>query len=204
MALHEAAGFRRARWYLDMRRDLDAPIPEEPDLGAVRIELYDAALAERVRLVHNDAFADHWGSEPLTAEIWGRDFVGDPRFRPDLSLVARDGDEIVGYAVNYVFEPDWAATGVREGWVGQLGVRRMWRRRGLATALLVRSMTTFAAAGLDVAMLGVDAENLTGAVGVYERVGIPRDPAQRAAPAPLRRSVRRLSGAITPGRGRTP
>ncbi len=180
VALHEAAGFRPARWYIDMRRDLGAPIPEEPDLGAIRIERYDAALAERVRLVHNEAFADHWGSEPLTAEIWGRDFVGDPFFRPDLSLVARDGDEIVGYAVNYVAEADWAATGLHEGWVGQLGVRRRWRKRGLATALLVRSMTAFGAAGLDAAMLGVDAENPTGAVGVYERVGF----------SAIRRSVR--------------
>lgn len=180
VALHEAAGFQPARWYVDMRRDLREPLPEMPDLGGLRLEPYLPALAERVRLAHNEAFADHWGSEPLTPEMWGRDFLGDPFFRGDLSFVALDGEEIAGYTVNYVSESDWEATGVREGWVGQLGVRRPWRRRGLATALLVRSMEAFRAAGLEAATLGVDAENPTGALGVYERAGF------RA----IRRSVR--------------
>jgi ribosomal protein S18 acetylase RimI-like enzyme len=128
-------------------------------------------MAEPVRLAHNEAFADHWSSEPLTPEEWDRHFVGDAFFRGDLSFVAFDGSEIVGYAVNYVAEADWEATGVREGWVGQLGVRRPWRRRGLATALLVQSMEAFLTAGLEAATLGVDAENPTRALGVYERVG---------------------------------
>ena len=180
VALHEAAGFRPARWYFDMRRDLREPLPELPDLGRLRLEPYVAAMAEPVRLISNEAFADHWGSEPLTPEIWARDFIGDPFFRGDLSFVVLDDEEIAGYSANYVAESDWEATGVREGWVGQLGVRRRWRRRGLATALLVRSMEAFRAADLEAATLGVDAENPTGALGVYERVGF----------RPIRRSVR--------------
>ncbi len=180
VALHEAAGFRPARWYFDMRRDLREPIPAEATPAPIRIEGYEADLGERVRQAHNDAFADHWGSEPLTPEIWDREFVGDPHFRGDLSFVAWDGGEIAGYSVNYVAEADWEATGIREGWVGQLGVRRPWRRRGLATSLLVRSMRAFRDAGMDAATLGVDAENPTGALGVYERVGF----------RPVRRSVR--------------
>jgi ribosomal protein S18 acetylase RimI-like enzyme len=112
--------------------------------------------------------------------IWNHAFVGDPFFRGDLSFVVLDGEEIAGYTLNYVVESDWGAAGVREGWVGQLGVRRPWRKRGLATALLVRSMEAFRTADLEAATLGVDAENPTGALGVYERVGF----------RPIRRSVR--------------
>jgi ribosomal protein S18 acetylase RimI-like enzyme len=180
IALHEAAGFRPARFYFDMRRDLREPLPAMPDLRGIRLEPYLSVMAEPVRLAHNEAFADHWGSEPLTPGAWGRYFIADPFFRGDLSFVAFDGSEIAGYAVNYVAEADWEVTGVREGWVGQLGVRRSWRRRGLATALLVRSMEAFLAANLEAATLGVDAENPTGALGVYERVGF----------RPVRRSVR--------------
>jgi ribosomal protein S18 acetylase RimI-like enzyme len=180
VALHEAHGFRPARWYFDMRRDLREPLPAMPELEGLEVRAYEPALAERVRLAHNEAFADHWGSEPQTAEIWNREFVGDPFFRGDLSFVVLAGDEIAGYSVNYVTEADWEVTGVREGWVGQLGVRRPWRKRGLATALLVRSMEAFRAADLDAATLGVDAENPTGALGIYERVGF----------RPIRRSVR--------------
>ena len=180
VALHEAAGFRPARWYFDMRRDLREPLPAMPDLGSLRLMAYEAPLAQPLLAIHNEAFRDHWGSEPLTPEIWNREFVGDPFFRGDLSFVVLEGEEIAGYSVNYVVESDWEATGVREGWVGQLGVRRPWRKRGVATALLVRSMEAFRAAGLEAATLGVDAENPTGALGVYERVGF----------RPIRRSVR--------------
>ena len=180
VALHERAGFRPARWYVDMRRDLREPIQAESTPDSIVIREYDAALGDRILAAHNDAFADHWGSEPLTPQIWNRDFVGDPYFRGDLSFVAFDGDEIAGYTINYVAEADWEAAGVRDGWVGQLGVRRPWRKRGLATSLLVRSMRAFRDAGMDAASLGVDAENPTGALGVYERVGF----------RPVRRSVR--------------
>jgi ribosomal protein S18 acetylase RimI-like enzyme len=180
VALHEAAGFRPVRWYREMRRDLGAPIPPIPDLGGVVIRPYDPALAEPLRLAHNEAFADHWGSEPITPEVWNRDFVGDLFFRGDLSFVAFDGPEIAAYTVNYVAESDWEASGVRDGWIGQLGVRRGWRRHGLATALLARSIAAFRAAGLEAATLGVDAENTTGALGLYERVGF----------GPIRSSVR--------------
>jgi ribosomal protein S18 acetylase RimI-like enzyme len=171
---------RPARWYFDMRRDLCEPLPAMPDLEGLRLVAFEASMAQPLLAIHNEAFLDHWGSEPLTAEIWNHGFVGDPGFRGDLSFAVLDGEEVAGYTINYVLEADWAATGIREGWVGQLGVRRPWRRRGLATALLVRSMEAFRAAGLEAATLGVDAENPTGALGVYERVGF----------RPIRRSVR--------------
>jgi len=169
--LHVAHGFAPVRHYMDMRRDLAAAIPAEPAVTGVRIVPYDAAHAEAVRVAHNEAFADHWGSEPVEAEDWDRDFVGDPHFRSDLSFVALAGDEVAGYSANYCSEADWAASAVRDAWIGQLGVRRQWRGRGLATALLIRSMTAFTAAGMEAASLGVDTENPTGAVGLYERVG---------------------------------
>jgi ribosomal protein S18 acetylase RimI-like enzyme len=60
---------------------------------------------------------------------------------------------------------------IQEGWIQALGVRRAWRKRGVATALLCQSMRAFKAAGLDYATLGVDTQNLTGALQLYERLG---------------------------------
>jgi mycothiol synthase len=182
--LHRRFGFRPVRWYHDMRRYLREPIPPEPGLPGLRIVAFEPAWAERLRLAHNEAFADHWGSEPQQPDVFERDFVGDPRVRADLSFLVLDGDDLAGYTISYVAEDDWAATGVKEGWIGQLGVRRPWRRRGIATALLVRSMAAFRAAGLEAASLGVDTENPTGAVGIYERVGF----------RPYRRFVRLAKG----------
>ncbi len=169
--VYECLGLRVVRWYADMQRDLSEPLPPMPALGSARIVPYSAAEPEAIRAAHNKAFADHWGSEPIPQDLWARDVVNDPSFRPDLSFAAMDGDEVAGYSIDWVAEADWAATGVRDGWIGSLGVRRAWRKRGLATGLLIAALEAFRGAGLDAATLGVDMENPTGAVGIYERVG---------------------------------
>lgn len=58
------------------------------------------------------------------------------------------------------------------GWVAELGVKPAWRGRGIGSAMLRRSFTSFAERGLSRVMLNVHSENPTGAVGVYERVGM--------------------------------
>ena len=171
VALHVGLGFTVVRQYMDMRRDLTAALPADAAVVGIQIVPYQPAHAEAVRRAHNEAFADHWSSEPVGPDDWERDFVGDPHFRADLSFVALAGDHVAGYSLDYCSEADWAAGDVRDAWIGQLGVRRPWRGRGLATALLVRGMIAFRAAGMDAASLGVDTENPTGAVGLYERVG---------------------------------
>jgi ribosomal protein S18 acetylase RimI-like enzyme len=86
-------------------------------------------------------------------------------FLPELSSIAFDGDEIAGYVLGY---RDADPTRL---YIGQVGARRPWRRRGLAAALLSQVLHSARAAGKDFASLGVDADSPTGAVGVYERVG---------------------------------
>jgi ribosomal protein S18 acetylase RimI-like enzyme len=58
------------------------------------------------------------------------------------------------------------------GWVDTLGVRRPWRRQGLAEALLYHSFAELRRRGLTRVGLGVDAHSLTGATRLYEKVGM--------------------------------
>jgi mycothiol synthase len=58
------------------------------------------------------------------------------------------------------------------GWVGILGVRPPWRRRGIALALLLHSFAVFRERGCTRVGLGVDAESTTGALELYERAGM--------------------------------
>ena len=58
------------------------------------------------------------------------------------------------------------------GWVNILGVRPAHRRRGLAIALLQHVFRHFAERDMTRVGLGVDAENPTGAVRLYERAGM--------------------------------
>lgn len=164
--LYAAAGFSPVRWYTEMRRDLADPLPEVT-LEGVRVEQWRPELDEAVRLAHNEAFADHWGSEPRTPEDWHH----GPHFVPGWSFVALAGDEVVGYTLSGRYEDDFPVVGYSFGYSELLGVRRAWRGRGVAVALLARAMAAFAADGMAYAVLGVDTANPSGAHGLYERLG---------------------------------
>ena len=88
-----------------------------------------------------------------------------PGYDPSLIVLAFEGEEPVGASVNLA-----ADDGV--GWVGDLGVREAWRRRGAGRALLARSFAELAARGHHEVRLGVDTENATGATDLYAGIGM--------------------------------
>jgi ribosomal protein S18 acetylase RimI-like enzyme len=127
------------------------------------------------RDAHNDAFRDHWGSDPLSDGRWRHFVAGMPGFRAESSWLAvtRRGTggttpaDVAGYTLTTVNDVD----GERVGWLGTIGVRRAWRHQGVASALITRSLESFRSLGAARAGLDVDAENPTGAVRVYESLG---------------------------------
>jgi ribosomal protein S18 acetylase RimI-like enzyme len=131
------------------------------------VDLVDYVLGREVELyqAHEDAFADHWGHQDPGQDAWLARSVRSERFLPELSRFALAGNAIAGYVLAY------RSPVPTRGYIGQVGVRRPWRRRGLAGAMLTRVLSACADAGFGAVSLGVDAQNPTGAVGVYERVG---------------------------------
>jgi ribosomal protein S18 acetylase RimI-like enzyme len=55
--------------------------------------------------------------------------------------------------------------------VDTLAVLRDHRHKGLGSALLAQSLHALSSAGMEAAHLHADAENLTGAIRLYERAG---------------------------------
>lgn len=171
--LFARSGFVVVRYYNEMHRPLNAPPLPAFDLDS-GLELVGIGphLYEPVREAHNDAFRDHWGSEPRDEESWA-DTVNDPLARPDLSAVVLDRatGRVAGYQLA-THDPHIAVSrGFTEGYTDLLGVRREYRGRGIASALLADAMRRFAAAGLDKASLDVDSENPTGALALYTKMG---------------------------------
>jgi mycothiol synthase len=162
-ALFEARGYEFQRAFLRMSVDLDGepPAPSVPD--GLRLERFDPADARAVHAALEEAFAEHWGNVPETFDSWQARRL--EKADPSLWLVVKDGDEIAAASANH-----WKRFGA--GWVGALGVRPQWRRRGLAEALLRASFREFHRRGETRVALGVDSENPTGAVRLYERVGM--------------------------------
>ncbi len=173
-SLFSAFGFTPSRYYLQMRRPLDRIAAAPPPAHGLVVRPYAPDFDDRVRRAHNEAFRDHFASSELDPESWRRLVTGDRHFRADCSFLVLDGDEVVGYALNSIYPGEWEALGYSEGWTHQLGVRRAWRGRGVAKALLAATAVAFADEGLEYATLDVDAENPTGALALYEGAGYAR------------------------------
>lgn len=171
IALYEQRGYTPVRYFYRMQRDLHQPIPPGPLPPGLTLHPYSSEMDYAVWQVFNEAFQDHWSFEPVSYQEWQMFFTGSSDFRPDLSLVAMESDRIVGLSYNTICAEANERQDVREGWIGELGVLRGWRGRGIATALLCATMRAFQAVGLDYAMLGVDTENPTGALQLYEKLG---------------------------------
>ncbi len=132
----------------------------------------ERAVIEAVR----DAFRDHWGfvESPFEDEFarWKHLMEDNPDFDPALWFLALDGEQIAGFSLCWPKTRDE----IEMGWVGTLGVRRPWRRQGLALALLQHSFLEFWKRGKLKVGLGVDAQSLTGATRLYQRAGMHSDP----------------------------
>ncbi len=158
------------RWFFEMLRPnlddiADMPMPDGLEIRPVEPEHHRKIWAADI-----EAFRDHWGASEESEEAFER-FFGPPDFRPELWRVAWDGDEVAGVVMNRILTTFNEQTGERRGLLAGVSVRRPWRRRGLARALVAESLRAFRDAGMTSAVLGVDAENPTGALGVYEANG---------------------------------
>lgn len=168
--LLQRAGFEPARYFTTLEADLADPTPTPAMPEGLRVVPFEAELSEAVRVAKNAAFADHWGSQPASREGW-ESMQGLSSFRRDLSRVALEGDAVVGFVVSEVNEDDWERQGSRSGYIALVGTVRAWRGRGLASALLAEVLAAYRAVDLERAVLDVDADNPTGALGVYTRLG---------------------------------
>ncbi|MEP7356675.1 MAG: GNAT family N-acetyltransferase [Anaerolineales bacterium] len=168
---YERRGFQPIRNFFRMRRDLKDPIPDRPLPEGLAFRNYSLEIDERLRLADNEAFLDHWSHEPVSENDWQQFIIQGTAFRADLTWAVMDSDEVAAYSLNRYDPEETEREGYGAGWIGSLGTRRPWRKRGLASALLVKSMRSFKQAGLDYVVLGVDAQNPTGALGLYEGLG---------------------------------
>lgn len=156
-------GFSMIRPSLD---DLPAAdLPDGLELRPVEPDQHRAVFE-----ADNEAFRDHWGHREATDDDFATTFQS-PDLDTALWRIAWDGDEVAGGVLAWIWQAENETLRVRRGWLERIFVRRAWRRRGLATALIASALAGLRDAGMTDAMLGVDADNLTGALGLYEKLG---------------------------------
>jgi mycothiol synthase len=165
-------GYREVRRFWEMTIELDDAPPPAPQLaGGFRIEPFSAEHARAFHGALEEAFADHWEYQPASFEEWWERQTAKPDHDPSLWFLVRADEDVVAATRN---DPERSGG----GWIGAIGVRRAWRGRGLAKALLLHSFGEFHRRGQRRVGLGVDSENATGATKLYESVGMTVDSEQ--------------------------
>ncbi len=170
-SLLSASGYDTWRYFFRMVRGFDGTLPLVEDPSGVTIRGYQASDEEELLSVSNESFADHWGSTPMDLPRWRAEFSASSSFRPAHSWVGVVDGRIVGFALNSEFDGDTELRGFRTGYLARIGTLRRARGRGIAAALISRSLQSMAADGYRRAELGVDADSPTGAGRLYERLG---------------------------------
>jgi mycothiol synthase len=171
--LYRSFGLEPVRYFANLVRPMNGDLPPVRVPPNIRIRAFNADEdLEAVWRVDNTAFRDHWGHTDGKLEEFEH-WIKEPHFRPDLWFLAEDDQsgEVVGLGLN-IIDPDWIAqTGRMEGYVDTLAVLREHRQRGVGSALLAHSLHALRGAGMEAAHLSADAENLTGAMRLYMRLG---------------------------------
>ena len=156
-----------------MIAEMDEAPPEPGFPPGIEVRTFNRQQdAEAVYRADTEAFRDHFGfyDEPFEEAFprFVHFMIESDRYDPDMWFLAMDGDEIAGLCLG----EKHAEEDPESGYIRSLAVRRPWRRRGIGLALLRLAFGEYYRRGFRKVMLGVDAENLTGALGLYEKAGM--------------------------------
>lgn len=171
-AILEGRGYRAVRFFFGMVRPTlddipDLVLPPGVEVRPVRPEHLRTIWAAEVA-----AFRDHWGASASDAsEARWEEFRNEPLNDLTLWQVAWAGDAVVGIVRPYINPLDLEVLGVRRGWCEDISTHAEWRGRGIAKALICRALVALRERGMTEAALSVDADNETGALGVYQAMG---------------------------------
>jgi len=166
--LLERRGYHRARSWLTMLRTLPGEALDLPVPTGVEVRAPHDEDAEATRLAHLAAFADHWGSAPVPPERWNSWWTSHTARRAQSTIALDETSTVLAYVVASEDIPG-------ELHVALVGTRPEARGRGLARAVLARTIAAAAEAGYARAKLEVDAESLTGAARLYGALGFVQD-----------------------------
>ena len=173
--LCESEGARAIRWFAEMvhtfantNEETATPLP-----AGFRVVPLATVETEKLRLLHNHCFADHWGSSAMTEVTWQeRIEASSVRMAASEAVIDEQGTP-VAYQISEEFPQDAETLGNLR-WLATLGVHRDYRGKGLATHLIQRHLSQARREGFEGSALGVDSDSLTGANALYERLGYTR------------------------------
>lgn len=158
------AGYEIVRVFRRMVLDLAVPPPAPSPGPGVVVRPVTPDDLRTCWEVQRASFAQHFDFVPEAYDAWYARQVESETYRPRYWWLAEVDGEPAGVLIGQQHEEN--------RWVKSVGTLPGARGRGVATALLLTAFGAFHAEGAPRVGLGVDSDNSTGAMGLYERLGM--------------------------------
>jgi ribosomal protein S18 acetylase RimI-like enzyme len=160
--------YHRSFWRMrrDMTDDLNVSVPSGYEIRDFR------DVEDEWRSIHDvctKAFADYYDYQPLSFDFW-REIMANGINNPDLWRVVTHSGQMVAYLMG-----SHRFTSEGFGYVASIGVLREHRSQGIAKALLADAFNRDKGLGMQGTLLHGDSSNPTGAMKLYESVGMKTD-----------------------------
>ena len=145
----------------------DFPLPDELEIRPVTADQYRAIWESTY-----DPGQEEWELPEPTENAY-QEWLKDPLFQPHLWQIAWDKETGIpaGHVLTYIHHEENKQFDRQRGYTEGVGVSREWRRRGVARALISRSLQAQKAAGMTESALVADSESTSGVTQLYESCG---------------------------------
>jgi len=174
VGLWESLGFKKVREYSLMKKNLDTIPSDVGENRDVLLRKFTKGSIEDLKLLNwlsNETFSEHYNFRPDTVEETIYFLEQDPIFKEQEWLFALLQDKPLGYVGVGIDRKYNEEKNTRAGWILNIGVLKPYRLKGIGARLMIDGMTLLKAKGMTEAMLGVDDQNPTKAIKLYEKLG---------------------------------
>jgi mycothiol synthase len=172
----EHAGYQPVRYFHEMLRPTLDDIPDWILPAGIELRPVSPDHYRAIWKSIDETSKDEWGYTKPTEDDY-QAWLSHPHFQPHLWQIAWDTatDQVVGTVLTYIDQAENEQFHRKRGYTEGIGVDQVWRRRGLARALITRSLHAQKAASMFESALVADSESLSGATRLYESCGFQVD-----------------------------
>lgn len=174
IGLWESLGFQRVRIFSLMKaslKSIPSGVGENRDVQLRRFENGSLEDLKLLTWLTNETFKEHYNWRPHTIDEVRYFLEQDPQFKDQENLFTLSEGKPVGYVGTGIDKKYNAERNVRCGWIVSIGVLKQNRLKGVGKRLMIEGMKLLRAKDMTEALLGVDDQNPTNAIKLYEKMG---------------------------------
>lgn len=168
----QRAGYQPIRYFYEMvchtlNNIVEFSLPDGLEIRPVNPEHYQL-LWKSI----DETSKEEWGYTEQTEKDY-QEWLASSHFQPHLWQVAWDiiNNQIVGHVLTFIDEDENNQLDRKRGYTEGIGVDHNWRRRGVARALISRSLQAQKAAGMTESALVADSDSTSNVIRLYESCG---------------------------------